>query len=88
MYILLYGTFSLVTYFILTILISWWASFSRDETQTRTRTRTSSNGDGNTSDKYFMADRDAPFWAVAASLFSSNIGAEHFIGLRYDNLNK
>ena len=30
---------------------------------------------------YFLADRAASWWAVAASVFSSNIGAEHFVGL-------
>lgn len=30
---------------------------------------------------YFLAGRDMLWWAVGASLFSSNIGSEHFIGL-------
>jgi SSS family solute:Na+ symporter len=30
---------------------------------------------------YFLASRDVAWWAVGASLFSSNIGSEHFIGL-------
>src|SRR5690349_9759665 len=30
---------------------------------------------------YFLAGRDVAWWAIAASLFSSNIGSEHFIGL-------
>ena len=30
---------------------------------------------------YFLAGRDVPWWAIGASLFSSNIGSEHFIGL-------
>lgn len=30
---------------------------------------------------YFLASRDVPWWAIGASLFSSNIGSEHFIGL-------
>lgn len=30
---------------------------------------------------YFLAGRHASWWAVGASLFSSNIGSEHFIGL-------
>jgi solute:Na+ symporter, SSS family len=34
----------------------------------------------NTTD-YFLAGRDVAWWAVGASLFSSNIGSEHFIGL-------
>lgn len=32
-------------------------------------------------EEYFLADRSASWWAVAASVFSSNIGAEHFVGL-------
>ncbi len=34
----------------------------------------------NTAD-YFLASRDAAWWAIGASLFSANIGSEHFIGL-------
>src|SRR5258705_13383323 len=34
-----------------------------------------------TSTDYFLASRDVAWWAVGASLFSSNIGSEHFIGL-------
>src|SRR3989442_7854058 len=30
---------------------------------------------------YFLASRDAAWWAIGASLFSANIGSEHFIGL-------
>jgi solute:Na+ symporter, SSS family len=30
---------------------------------------------------YFLAGRDVTWWAIGASLFSSNIGSEHFIGL-------
>jgi hypothetical protein len=33
---------------------------------------------------YFLADSDMPWAAVTASLFSSNIGSEHFIGLSGD----
>jgi hypothetical protein len=31
--------------------------------------------------QYFLAGRDMHWWAIGASLFSSNIGSEHFIGL-------
>ena len=34
----------------------------------------------NTTD-YFLAGRDVAWWAIGASLFSSNIGSEHFFGL-------
>ncbi|KAH9503392.1 Sodium/glucose cotransporter 1 [Bulinus truncatus] len=30
---------------------------------------------------YFLAGRDLTWWPVGASLFSSNIGSEHFVGL-------
>ena len=31
--------------------------------------------------KFFLAERAVPWWAVGASLFASNIGSEHFVGL-------
>jgi SSS family solute:Na+ symporter len=34
-----------------------------------------------TTTDYFLASRDVAWWAIGASLFSSNIGSEHFIGL-------
>ena len=34
-----------------------------------------------TSAEYFLAGRHMAWWAIGASLFSSNIGSEHFIGL-------
>ncbi|MBI3951953.1 MAG: sodium/solute symporter [Acidobacteria bacterium] len=36
---------------------------------------------GRTTTDYFLASRNAAWWAIGASLFSSNIGSEHFIGL-------
>jgi solute:Na+ symporter, SSS family len=36
---------------------------------------------GRNSTDYFLAGRDVAWWAIGASLFSSNIGSEHFIGL-------
>ncbi|XP_065176336.1 sodium/glucose cotransporter 4-like isoform X1 [Sycon ciliatum] len=30
---------------------------------------------------YFLAGRSVPWWAIGTSLFASNIGSEHFIGL-------
>jgi SSS family solute:Na+ symporter len=36
---------------------------------------------GRNSAEYFLAGRDVAWWAIGASLFSSNIGSEHFIGL-------
>jgi solute:Na+ symporter, SSS family len=34
-----------------------------------------------TTSDYFLASRDVAWWAIGASLFSANIGSEHFIGL-------
>ncbi len=34
-----------------------------------------------TTKDYFLASRDVAWWAIGASLFSANIGSEHFIGL-------
>eukprot|EP00960_Hanusia_phi_P056721 763354-Hanusia_phi.AAC.1 len=39
------------------------------------------HSDDGHAEKYFLAGREAAFWAVGASLFASNIGSEHFIGL-------
>ena len=36
---------------------------------------------GHSTADYFLASRDAAWWAIGASLFSANIGSEHFIGL-------
>jgi len=36
---------------------------------------------GKSTADYFLAGRDAAWWAIGASLFSANIGSEHFIGL-------
>jgi SSS family solute:Na+ symporter len=35
----------------------------------------------NTSGDYFLAGRDATWIAIGASIFASNIGSEHLIGL-------
>jgi len=52
-------------YFVIIAAIGWWAS-------TRSRDDT---------DSYFLAGRGAGWIAIGASLFASNISAEHFIGL-------
>eukprot|EP00894_Picocystis_sp_ML_P005538 jgi/Pico_ML_1/56055/g1651.t1 len=47
-----------------------------------TRTEEDGNGpEGENGDGYFLAHHSVSWWAVAASLFASNIGAEHFVGL-------
>jgi SSS family solute:Na+ symporter len=40
-----------------------------------------SSGKQNTSTDYFLAGRDVAWFAVGASLFASNIGSEHIVGL-------
>ena len=35
----------------------------------------------NTSADYFLAGRDATWVAIGASIFASNIGSEHLVGL-------
>lgn len=54
-------------YFILVFAIAWWAS-RRERSQ-------------NESTDYFLAGRDVGWFVVGASLFASNIGSEHLIGL-------
>lgn len=54
-------------YFLLVFTIAWWAS-RRERSQ-------------NESTDYFLAGRDVGWFVVGASLFASNIGSEHLIGL-------
>ncbi len=54
-------------YFLLVFGIAWWAS-------RRERSK-------NESTDYFLAGRDVGWFVVGASLFASNIGSEHLIGL-------
>lgn len=35
----------------------------------------------NTADDYFLAGRNLAWWVIGASIFSSNIGSEHLVGL-------
>ena len=34
-----------------------------------------------TAEEYFLSEKSLPWWVLGASLFASNIGAEHFIGM-------
>ena len=54
-------------YFLLVFGIAWWAS---------AKVRASRN-----SSNYFLAGRNAGWFVIGASLFASNIGSEHLIGL-------
>ena len=55
-------------YFLAVFAIAWWA------TQNEPRVRQTSAG-------YFLAGRNVGWFVVGASLFASNIGSEHLIGL-------
>ncbi|MDX1908463.1 MAG: sodium:solute symporter [Bacteroidia bacterium] len=54
-------------YFALTFVIAYWVTV-RERNKSSTR-------------DYFLANRDAGWFLIGASLFASNIGAEHIIGL-------
>ena len=59
-------------YFLLTIAVAVWAS----------RREGVGGGRGNeTSTDYFLAGRNVGWFVVGASLFASNIGSEHLVGL-------
>ncbi|KAK3587617.1 hypothetical protein CHS0354_032825 [Potamilus streckersoni] len=55
-----------VVYFVLVLLVGLWTLFRPNRGNVKS---------------YFLAGRNIPWWAVGASLFSSNIGSEHFVGL-------
>jgi len=55
----------IVLYFAAVLAVAWWA-FRRNS---------------NESESYFLAGRDLGWFAVGASLFASNIGSEHLVGL-------
>src|SRR6187549_3088724 len=53
-------------YFAVIAGISWWAVKKKDKTS---------------ADDYFLAGRHLGWWIVGASIFASNIGSEHIVGL-------
>nr|WLN44355.1 AAT15 [Sinonovacula rivularis] len=55
-----------VVYFILVLAVGFWSLCRPNRGSVRS---------------YFLAGRSMGWWAVGASLFSSNIGSEHFVGL-------
>jgi len=57
--------FTLGLFFLGLIAIIWWVLRQKEETTT----------------DYFLAGRDAGWVAVGASIFASNIGSEHLVGL-------
>jgi len=55
----------LVAYFAIILLVGWWVTRNRKES----------------SDEYFLAGRNLGWFVVGASIFASNIGSEHIVGL-------
>src|SRR3990170_1072204 len=55
----------IAAYFIVVLVIAWWAA----------------RREKNVSSDYFLAGRSVGWLAVGASLFASNIGSEHLVGL-------
>jgi solute:Na+ symporter, SSS family len=54
-------------YFALVFGVAWWAYLKEKQSETST--------------EYFLAGRNLGWWIVGASVFSSNIGSEHLVGL-------
>jgi len=52
-------------YFGIILLIAWWVILKNKDT----------------ADDYFLAGRNLGWWVVGASIFASNIGSEHLVGL-------
>ncbi len=52
-------------YFVLLLGLAWWVILQNK----------------NTADDYFLAGRHLAWWIVGASIFASNIGSEHLVGL-------
>ncbi len=57
----------IIAYFLIVFLIAFWAIFKRKGKQN--------------SGEYFLAGRNMGWFVIGASLFASNIGSEHLIGL-------
>ncbi|MBN1807331.1 MAG: sodium:solute symporter [Sedimentisphaerales bacterium] len=56
---------AIAAYFGLMLLIVWWVILQKQRTST----------------DYFLAGRHMPWFVVGASIFASNIGSEHIVGL-------
>lgn len=57
--------FMILLYFGVLLSITWWAVLRRKDT----------------AEDYFLAGRHLGWWIVGASIFASNIGSEHLVGL-------
>jgi SSS family solute:Na+ symporter len=58
----------IAVYFIIVFLVAFWSSFSK-----KRKSKDSSD--------YFLAGRNVGWFIIGASLFASNIGSEHLVGL-------
>lgn len=58
----------IAAYFIIVFLVAFWSSFSR-----KRKSKDASD--------YFLAGRNVGWFIIGASLFASNIGSEHLVGL-------
>ncbi|KAK2553959.1 Sodium/myo-inositol cotransporter 2 [Acropora cervicornis] len=56
-------------YFLGCIIVGLWSKFRKQK------------GRDETAETYFLAGRSMMWWAVGPSLFASNMGSEHFVGL-------
>ncbi|XP_020600518.1 sodium/glucose cotransporter 5-like [Orbicella faveolata] len=59
----------IAVYFLACIIVGLWSKFRKQ------------GGKDETAETYFLAGRSMMWWAVGPSLFASNIGSEHFVGL-------
>jgi SSS family solute:Na+ symporter len=57
----------ILAYFVVVFGIAWWAYLKEKQSETST--------------EYFLAGRNLGWWIIGASVFSSNIGSEHLVGL-------
>ena len=57
--------FMITLYFAVLLGITWWSVLKRKDT----------------TEDYFLAGRNLSWWIVGASIFASNIGSEHLVGL-------
>ncbi len=58
----------ILLYFVLVFFIAWWVAFREKATR-------------ETSAGYFLAGRNVGWFVIGGSLFASNIGSEHLVGL-------
>src|SRR5262245_8592983 len=55
----------IAAYFGILLAVGWWVARNRQDSAT----------------EYFLAGRNLGWWVIGASIFASNIGSEHIVGL-------